>query len=149
MINQILGLTLQASQSSRNNMASIASVIILFVFLYFLMIRPQRKRQKQADEMHNNMKIGDEVLTAGGFYGIISALDDKNVVIEMLPDFNKMMIRKESIVRVIKPDDVEAEEAAEAETAEAAEPAEKLEQAETEAPAASKTDDAEAQTKDE
>ncbi|WP_295363734.1 preprotein translocase subunit YajC [uncultured Pseudoramibacter sp.] len=144
MINQILGLTLQASQSSRNNMASIASVIILFVFLYFLMIRPQRKRQKQADEMHNNMKIGDEVLTAGGFYGIISALDDKNVVIEMLPDFNKMMIRKESIVRVIKPDDVEAEEAAEA-----AEPAEKPEQAETEAPAASKTDDAEAQTKDE
>ncbi|MSS19008.1 preprotein translocase subunit YajC [Pseudoramibacter porci] len=146
MINQILGLTLQASQSTRNNMASIASVIILFVFLYFLMIRPQRKRQKQADEMHNNMKIGDEVLTAGGFYGIISALDDKNVVIEMLPDFHKMMIRKESIVRVIKQDDVEAEEAAETETAE---PVEKPEKAETEAPAAVKTDDAEAQAKDE
>ena len=110
------------------------------------MIRPQRKRQKQADEMHNNMKIGDEVLTAGGFYGIISALDDKNVVIEMLPDFHKMMIRKESIVRVIKQDDVEAEEAAETETAE---PVEKPEKAETEAPAAVKTDDAEAQAKDE
>ena len=97
MINQILGLTLQASQSTRNNMASIASVIILFVFLYFLMIRPQRKRQKQADEMHNNMKIGDEVLTAGGFYGIISALDDKNVVIEMLPDFHKMMWKRKKL----------------------------------------------------
>lgn len=140
MINQVLGLTLQASQTSRNNMASIASVIILAVFLYFLMIRPQRKRQKQMEDMHTGMKIGDEVLTAGGFYGIISALDDKNVVLEMLPDFHKMMIRKESIVRVIKADDVEAEE----ETADQAEQkAEKVEKpAETASEEASKGEDA-------
>ncbi|MCH4072605.1 preprotein translocase subunit YajC [Pseudoramibacter sp.] len=142
MINQVLGLTLQASQTSRNNMASIASVIILAVFLYFLMIRPQRKRQKQMEDMHTGMKIGDEVLTAGGFYGIISALDDKNVVLEMLPDFHKMMIRKESIVRVIKADDVEAEEEA-AETDQADEKVEKVEKpAETGSEEASKSEDA-------
>lgn len=88
-----------------NQMGSVLSVIILFVFLYFVLIRPQNKRQKKLEEERNSMKIGDEVLTAGGFYGVISAIDDDNVVIEMLPDFHKAMIRKQSIVQVLRPED--------------------------------------------
>lgn len=111
-----------------NPMVNILPVIILAVFLYFVMIRPQSKRQKKVNDMLANMKIGDEVMTAGGFYGIINALDDENVVLELLPDFHKAMIRKQSIVKVITAQDEEAdapaEEAAKAapEVSEAAEP---------------------------
>lgn len=65
------------------------------------MIRPQSKQQKQLQEMRDNMKIGDEVITIGGFYGIVYAIDDKNIVLEMLPDFNKAMVAKSAISRVI------------------------------------------------
>lgn len=100
-----------------NSLVNILPVIILAVFLYFVMIRPQSKRQKKVNDMLANMKIGDEVMTAGGFYGIINALDDENVVLELLPDFHKAMIRKQSIVKVITAQDEEADAPAEAEEA--------------------------------
>ena len=49
-----------------NPLVNILPVIILAVFLYFVMIRPQSKRQKKVNDMLANMKIGDEVMTAGG-----------------------------------------------------------------------------------
>lgn len=104
-------------------------IVILVVFMYFVMIRPQRKQNQQTQNMLDAMKIGDEVMTAGGFYGIIYAIDEENIVLEMLPDFNKAMIRKASIVKVIT-----AETAAEeGKAAEAEEPKEELNE---------KTDDA-------
>jgi preprotein translocase subunit YajC len=104
-------------------------IVILVVFVYFVVIRPQRKQNQQTQSMLDTMKIGDEVMTAGGFYGIIYAIDEENLVLEMLPDFNKAMIRKASIVKVIT-----AETAAEeGKAAEAEEPKEELNE---------KTDDA-------
>ena len=84
-----------------NMLMQLLPIIVLALFMYFVLIRPQNKQQKKMREMLDSMKIGDEVLTAGGFYGIIYAIDDENVVLEMLPDFNKLMIRKNSIVKVI------------------------------------------------
>lgn len=80
---------------------SFLPLIIIIAIFYFFMIRPQSKQQKQLQEMRDNMKIGDEVITIGGFYGIVYAIDDKNIVLEMLPDFNKAMVAKSAISRVI------------------------------------------------
>ncbi|WP_329887373.1 preprotein translocase subunit YajC [Pseudoramibacter faecis] len=123
-----------------NPLVNILPVIILAVFLYFVMIRPQSKRQKKVNDMLANMKIGDEVMTAGGFYGIINALDDENVVLELLPDFHKAMIRKQSIVKVITPQEedeapAEAEEDAKA-TPEISEASESQDQTAAEQPEA-------------
>ncbi|MEA5074229.1 MAG: preprotein translocase subunit YajC [Eubacterium aggregans] len=90
-----------------NTLLQFLPIVILAVFVYFVLIRPQSKQQKQVKDMLGSMKVGDEVMTAGGFYGIVFAIDDENVVLEMLPDFNKAMIRKASIVKVITADDVE------------------------------------------
>ena len=82
-------------------LGSFLPLILLIVAFYFLLIRPQNKQQKQLQEMRNNMKPGDEIITIGGFYGIVYAVDDKNVVLEMLPDFQKLMVSKTAISRVI------------------------------------------------
>lgn len=89
--------------------AFIPLLLILAVF-YFFFIRPQNKQQKELQEMRNNMKVGDEVITIGGFYGIIYAIDDKNVVLEMLPDFHKLMVIKTAISRVITEEESVVEE---------------------------------------
>ena len=85
-------------------------MVLLLGFAYFMLLRPQQKQQKKTKSMLEAMKVGDEVMTAGGFYGIIYAIDDTNVVLEMLPDYNKALIRKASIVQVITADQEEVEE---------------------------------------
>lgn len=42
-------------------------IIIMFVAMWFILIRPAQKRQKATQEMQNNLKRGDKVVTIGGF----------------------------------------------------------------------------------
>ena len=46
-------------------------MVIMFLIMYFIIIRPQKKQQKQFDEMISNLKKGDRVLTKGGIYCVI------------------------------------------------------------------------------
>jgi preprotein translocase subunit YajC len=56
-------------------------LILVFVVFYILIIIPQRKRQRAIDNMLDNLKSGDKVVTNGGIYGtIVSIRDDKRTV---------------------------------------------------------------------
>ena len=56
--------------------------LIVGVF-YFLMIRPQRKRQQEHQQLMVELKRGDRVITAGGIYGVIESLSEDNIVIKV------------------------------------------------------------------
>ena len=58
-------------------------LILVFVFFYFVAIRPQRKKDKEAREMLNNLKVGDRICTIGGIYGTISKIKDDVLTIEV------------------------------------------------------------------
>lgn len=58
-------------------------LILMFVIFYFLLIRPQQKRQKEHKELLANLKRGDEVVTAGGILGRITAVADTFVTVEV------------------------------------------------------------------
>jgi preprotein translocase subunit YajC len=66
-------------------MTIIYFAVILAVF-YFLLLRPEQKRKKQAEEMRNSLKLGDEITTIGGIIGIIVDLTDDTVTIETSED---------------------------------------------------------------
>ncbi|MGI6108979.1 MAG: preprotein translocase subunit YajC [Eubacteriaceae bacterium] len=99
-----------------NNLMSFLPLLLIVVFFYFFVIRPQNKQQKEIKDMRSTMKVGDEVLTIGGFYGVIYAIDDQNVVLEMLPDFNKAMVVKSAISKVITESDKAEEDNSEDKT---------------------------------
>ena len=61
----------------------IAFMVLLFVMFYFLMIRPQRKRQKEHDDMVHGLRKGDKVITAGGIYGQVENVSEENVLIKV------------------------------------------------------------------
>ena len=61
----------------------IGFLLLMFAVLYFLMIRPQQKRAKQQDAMMGALKKGDVIRTNGGVRGEITALDDRDVTIEI------------------------------------------------------------------
>ena len=61
----------------------IGLLLLMFAVLYFLMIRPQQKRAKQHDAMLGALKKGDIVRTNGGIRGEVTALDERDVTIEI------------------------------------------------------------------
>ncbi len=58
-------------------------LVLIFGVFYFIFIRPQRRRQKEHQEMVQELRRGDRVVTAGGIYGIIESVSDDNVVIKV------------------------------------------------------------------
>ena len=58
-------------------------LLLIFGVFYFLLIRPQRRRQKQHDELMQELKRGDKVITAGGIYGVVESLSDDSVVLKI------------------------------------------------------------------
>src|SRR3954449_11161999 len=61
-------------------------LIIAFGILWFVLIRPQKRRQLEAQKMLNQLNVGDEIVTAGGIYGEITAvIDDDDVMVRIGP----------------------------------------------------------------
>jgi preprotein translocase subunit YajC len=58
-------------------------IALIFGVFYFLMIRPQRKRQKEHDELMVELQKGDRVITAGGIHGVVESLSDDSVVLKI------------------------------------------------------------------
>lgn len=62
---------------------SIAYIVGLFALLYFLFIRPQHKRQKQHQQMINNLQVNDEITTVGGIFGTVVKIKEESVVLRI------------------------------------------------------------------
>lgn len=75
----------QAQQQAPNEPNPMISILMfggLFVIMYFLLIRPQRKRQKEHQELVNNLNKGDEVVLTSGLIGKISGLTDHYLTLD-------------------------------------------------------------------
>jgi preprotein translocase subunit YajC len=68
--------------------------------MYFVMIRPQRKKQKQVEEMRSGVKSGDRITTIGGLKGRILKVSDETIMIEVGPDKLKMEFMKWAVSKV-------------------------------------------------
>jgi len=53
----------------------LAIFMLIPVAMYFLLIRPQRRRQREAVELQRSIEVGDEVMTTSGVYGFITGFD--------------------------------------------------------------------------
>ncbi len=58
-------------------------MLIMFGLFYFVLIRPQRKAQKEAALMRDNLRVGDKVVTIGGIHGLVSGKTDKTVSVKI------------------------------------------------------------------
>jgi len=73
-------------------------IVVLFGITYFMTIRPQQKRFKEHQNLLNELKSGDEIMTAGGFIGKIVNVNEDTAVIALEPDGVKAKINRQSIV---------------------------------------------------
>ncbi|HLR21911.1 MAG TPA: preprotein translocase subunit YajC [Tissierellaceae bacterium] len=80
--------------------AFILPIGLLLVF-YFFGIRPQRKKEKEIQEMRNNLQVGDKVVTIGGIYGKIIVLKEDMVILEVGSTKTRLDVSKWSIGSVV------------------------------------------------
>ena len=100
-----------ANGQAAGTIGMIVWLVVLFAVMYFLMIRPQKKQQKAADEMHAGMQAGDSVLTTSGFYGVIIDIMDDTVIVEFGNNRNcRIPMQKDAIAAVEKPNLTKTEE---------------------------------------
>ena len=95
-------------------------ILIMFAMMYFVMIRPQRKQQKAQEEMRNNLRKGDKVVSIGGIHGLITGTTDRTVSVKVA-DGLSLKFDKSAIASVIdssksaEPSNNEEEESSEEE----------------------------------
>jgi preprotein translocase subunit YajC len=70
---------LQAGGSG--NMSFLFLMVGMFAVMYFFMIRPQQKKQKDQQKMVEELKAGDDVVTAGGLHGKVLSNDGDTITI--------------------------------------------------------------------
>ena len=95
--------------------------VLMLAVLYFLLIRPQRQQARRHQDMLSSLKVGDEVVTAGGIYGEVTAIDDERVQLEIDADV-KIAVSRRAIASVVPPEESERMEDYEDVTAEEPEP---------------------------
>jgi len=86
-----------AQQGGRPGYEGIIMLVIMFAIFYFLLIRPQQKRAKQHKELIEALKVGDQVVTAGGIHGRVAAVQDVVVTLEVATGV-KIKVNRSSIV---------------------------------------------------
>ena len=80
-IPQAMAQTQQAAPQG-NPMITLVMFGGLFLFMYLFMIRPQRKRQKEHQDLVGSLSKGDEVVMNSGLLGKINKVDEDYIVIE-------------------------------------------------------------------
>lgn len=67
----------------------------MFVVFYFLLIRPQQKKQKEHQKMLQNLKKGDDIVTASGIFGKVTGLTDTLATIEIADKVRVKILRSQ------------------------------------------------------
>jgi len=82
------------------DLIQLGMIAVLFIVFYFLIIRPQRKRQKEADKMLSSLEVGDEVTTNAGILGKIKKIDGAYVVVKVAESVD-LKFQKSAILAVL------------------------------------------------
>ena len=86
-------------------MATLILLAAMFVLLWALLIRPQRRKQMEQQRLLASIEPGDEVLTVGGIYGIVTDIDDEDDLIVEIAEGIQVRVARRAVGGVVKPDE--------------------------------------------
>ena len=78
-------------------------LVLLLAAFYFLLIRPQQRRTRQHQTVVQSVVVGDEIVTIGGIFGRVRAVEDRTVDLEVA-DGTVVKLAKQAIANKIEPD---------------------------------------------
>lgn len=93
LLTATAGTATDASSQTTALLMQMGSLVLLLVFFYFIFIRPQRKKDKETQEMRKSLQVGDEIVTVGGIVGIVVSKKDDTILLETGGNKNRMRIK--------------------------------------------------------
>ncbi|MBO5087786.1 MAG: preprotein translocase subunit YajC [Lachnospiraceae bacterium] len=111
MYSMFLAANAEQTAAGGSLVMTILMLVGWLAIMYFLLIRPQKKQQKQMDELRNAIEPGDNIMTTGGFYGVVLDVVDDTVIVEFGNNKNcRIPMHKNAIAEVQKEDEEVEEE---------------------------------------
>jgi preprotein translocase subunit YajC len=80
-------------------------IVALFALLWLFVLRPQRRRSTEQIQMQDTLRVGDEVITAGGIRGYVRQLDEEVLKVEIAPEVVVRLDRRAVAALVQEEDD--------------------------------------------
>ena len=96
-----------ASENQEPSALGFLLPIFILVLMYFILIRPQSKKLKEHKQMLTELKVGDEVSTAGGMLGKITKVGESYVQIK-LSDSVDIKLQKSSVNKILPKNSLES-----------------------------------------
>ena len=91
-----------ATATTGSMVVSMLPFVLVIVVMYFMLIRPQKKKDKEMQEMRSSVEIGDTVTTIGGIVGIVVAMKEDTIVVETGTGSSKIRFKRWAISEVTK-----------------------------------------------
>jgi preprotein translocase subunit YajC len=85
-------------------------LVILVAAFYLLIVRPQRRNALVRRQLLNAVEVGDEIVTSGGVYGTVLAIDDETLDVEIAPGVVVKVARGAVAARITAGADVDADD---------------------------------------
>jgi preprotein translocase subunit YajC len=82
------------SKSSSSSYLPLLVIIIIFAAVWILFIRPRQQRARQQQSASRQISVGDRVMSAGGIYGTVVAIDSDVVEVEVSPGVVMTFVRR-------------------------------------------------------
>jgi preprotein translocase subunit YajC len=93
----MVSLELLAANGQPTAFLQFLPIIAIGLIFYFIVFLPNKKRQRALQDMLNNLKNGDKVITSGGIYGVVAGIKEDRVQLKVA-DQVKIEISKNAIV---------------------------------------------------
>ena len=97
-------LNLLIFQSQSNQLLGFLPIVLIFGIFYFLLFMPMQRQKKRQQQMLNELKSGDNVVTSGGIVGTITAVDGDTIVLRVKPDNLKLQFARSSVSTLVPAD---------------------------------------------
>ena len=98
--------TTGTAQQEVSPLYQVLSLVIPFALLavvfYFFIMRPQKKQQRETQQMRDSIARGDKVVTAGGIVGVVITVKDDMVLLESSGDKTKIQVQKWAISSILE-----------------------------------------------
>lgn len=99
-----MGTAATTSSTTGSTQGSMFTTLITFgviiLIFYFLIIRPQKKRDKEAKDMLASMKKGDKIVTIGGIRGTVAVVKENTVIVKV-DDNARIEFSKNAISQIL------------------------------------------------
>lgn len=98
-------MTLMQAANAGGGYGTILMMVIIFVIFWLFMIRPQQKKQKEIQNFRNSIAIGQQIVTAGGIYGIVKQIEETdNTLLVEIANGVRIKVDRNSVYATAQPE---------------------------------------------